>query len=263
MLHVLRDRRRRRLIQAPFPEAWVAWIDRNVQIVRGLAPEERAHLQDLVKVFVAEKHFEGCGGLAITDEMKVTIAAQACLLLLNLRHDFYSRLVAILVYPEGFRFEQTAAGPGGTVLQTQVPVMGLSSTRGVVVLSWPDVQGGGRHSGDGNNVVLHEFAHQLDQLDGAMDGAPALDTAGHYREWAQVLGREYSRLQDSLAAGKGSIIGPYAATKPVEFFAVVTELFFERPRELRAQHPELYEEFRRYYRQDPAGRESSRSSGSA
>jgi hypothetical protein len=207
----------------------------------------------LIKVFIAEKHFEGCGGMTVTDEIKVTIAAQACLLLLNIHHNYYERLVSILVYPESFNFEQEEQGlAAGTVSVINMPVSGLSSSCGVVVLSWPDTMAGARRPDDGMNVVFHEFAHQLDQLDGTMNGTPTLDSASMYREWAQVLGSEYKRLQEEVETNRPSIISDYGATKPAEFFAVVTELFFERPVELRQQHPALYDEFRKYYRQDPA-----------
>ena len=255
LFHPLRDHRRKGLEKAPFPAAWSTTIDRNVFYCQGLPPDEREHLEELVKVFVAEKHFEGCGGLKITDEIKVTIAAQACLLLLNIRHDYYERLTSVLVYPESFDFEQVERGEiAGTVSVTNRTVSGLSSSTGAVVLSWPDTVDGTRNACDGRNVVLHEFAHQLDQLDDAMNGAPALNSASMYREWARVLGSEYRRLQEEVATGVPSLISAYGATKPAEFFAVVTELFFERPLDLRQQHPALYEEFRQYYCQDPAAR---------
>ena len=253
--HPFRDRRRQELAARPFPPEWVWFIDRNVPYGRHLHPEERRHLEDLIKVFIAEKHFEGCGGLEITDEVKVTIAAQACLLLLNLHHDYYERLVSIVVYPESFDFAQEEPGPtSGTVETRRFQAAGLSSTMGAVVLSWPDTVRGGQNPGDGFNVVLHEFAHQLDQLDGVMNGAPVLEGGAMYRDWARVLGAEYQRLQAEIETDTSSLISAYGATQPAEFFAVVTELFFEKPVDLQREHPELYEEFRQYYRQDPAER---------
>ena len=254
-LHPFRDHRRQELAAQPFPPEWVQIIDRNVPYGRHLHPEERRHLEDLIKVFIAEKHFEGCGGLEITDEVKVTIAAQACLLLLNLHHNYFERLKSIVVYPESFGFTQEEPGPtSGTVEMRSFHAAGLSSTLGAVVLSWPDTMRGGQNPNDGFNVVLHEFAHQLDQLDGAMNGAPVLEGGAMYRDWAHVLGAEYQRLQAEVETGASSLISAYGATKPAEFFAVVTELFFEKPVDLQREHPELYEEFRQYYRQDPAAR---------
>ena len=254
LLHPFRDHRRQELAQQLFPAEWAEIIDRNVPCYRCLHPDERRRLEDVIKVFIAEKHFEGCAGLAITDEIKVTIAAQACLLLLNLHHDYYERLVSILVYPESFNVEQEERGPASTVEVANRAVMGLSSSQGAVVLSWPDTVEGAQWPEDGINVVFHEFAHQLDQLDGAMDGAPSLDSAALYRDWARVLGGEYLRLQAEVETGTPSLISAYGATKPAEFFAVVTELFFEKPVELQREHPALYEEFRQYFQQDPAER---------
>jgi MtfA peptidase len=254
VLHPFRDHHRKELGERPFPPAWSQVIDRNIPYCRCLHPDERKRLEDLIKVFVDEKHFEGCAGLAITDEIKVTVAAQACLLLLNLRHDYYQRLVSVLVYPESFDFEKEERGAAGTVSVSNLPVVGLSSSMGAVVLSWPDTVRGARRPDDGLNVVFHEFAHQLDQLDGAMDGAPLLASKSMYRDWAQVLSLDYQRLQEAVETDKPSLIGDYGATQPAEFFAVVTELFFEKPTELRREHPALYDEFRQYYRQDPAAR---------
>jgi Mlc titration factor MtfA (ptsG expression regulator) len=253
-LHPFRDYRRAQLARQPFPEAWARIVEANVPCCRGLHPDERTRLEQLIQVFISEKYFEGCGGMVVTDEVKVTIAAQACLLLLNLHHDYYERLASVLVYPESFLFEQKERVYTDTVSDGARPVAGLSSQNGAVVLSWPDTVQGARSTVDGYNVVFHEFAHQLDQLDGVADGAPPLERASLYRDWARVLGREYRRLQDEMESGTPSIISDYGATKPAEFFAVVTELFFEKPLELKRDHPELYEEFRQYFHQDPAGR---------
>jgi len=255
MWRPIRDHRRKEAEQRPFPQAWKDIIERDVPFCKHLHPDERLRLESLIKVFIREKNFEGCGGLIMTDEIKVTIAAQACLLLLNLHHDYFKRLVSILVYPDGFNLEQEEQGlASGTVSQTNMPVMGLSSSQGVVALSWPDTVQGAQNPSDGNNVVFHEFAHQLDQLDGAMDGAPVLDNRTMYREWAQILGSEFNQLQKDLERGRRSLISAYGATKPAEFFAVVTELFFEKPVRLQKEHPKLYEEFKQYYHQDPAAR---------
>lgn len=255
LLHPFRDHHRRELGKQPFPPEWSQIIDQNFSCYRYLHPDERKRLEEVIKVFLAEKHFEGCGGLTITDEIKVTIAAQACLLLLNLHHDYYERLISILVYPESFNFEQVERGQAaGTVSVSNMSVMGLSSRTGAVVLSWPDTIRGARNLADGTNVVFHEFAHQLDQLDGAMNGAPLLDSAFLYRDWAQVLGLEYKRLQEEVDTGRPTLISAYGATKPAEFFAVMTELFFEKPVELQREHPALYDEFKQYYHQDPAAR---------
>jgi MtfA peptidase len=232
-------------------------IQRNVPFFEALQTDERERLQNLIKVFIHEKHFEGCGGLQLTDEIKVTVAAQACLLLLNLEHDYYEELVSILIYPAGFTHLGISRDESGFVTEEEMPVSGLSFNRGVVVLSWPDTVGGAQNTQDGHNVVFHEFAHQLDQLSGAVNGAPLLENREQYRDWCQVLSREYRELQEDIHRRRPSIIREYGATAPAEFFAVVTEIFFEKPRQLREEHPQLYEEFRQYYRQDPAERMES------
>ncbi|MDD2601199.1 MAG: zinc-dependent peptidase [Kiritimatiellae bacterium] len=254
IFHPLRKRRRKALNLMPFPPKWAQIIEKNVPCYQGLRAEERAHLEDLIKVFISEKNFEGCGGLVITDEIKVTVAALACLLLLNLNIDYYGQLVSVLVYPSGFNFKQVELHAIGTVSESDMPAAGLSSSKGVIVLSWPDTISGSLNPVDGVNVVFHEFAHQLDQLDGVMNGAPLLSSASLYSEWSKVLSAEYEQLREDVARQRESIIRAYGATRPAEFFAVVTEIFFEQPLQLKQDHPELYEEFSSYYRQDPAAR---------
>lgn len=254
IFHPFRDHRRRVLDEEPFPEEWSAIIEKNVAFFKELHPDERERLEDLIKIFIHEKHFEGCGGFEVTDEVKVTIAAQACLLLLNLEHNYYDELVSILIYPSGFNHKGMCYNEGGMITEEDVPVSGLSSSGGVIVLSWPDTIGGAKNTEDGNNVVFHEFAHQLDLLSGNVNGAPVLSSYAEYRDWGRILTREYKELQEDVAKHRRSVIRAYGATTPAEFFAVVTEIFFEKPRQLKEDHPELYEEFKHYYRQDPAER---------
>ncbi len=253
--HPIRDARRKKLAGEPFSSEWAKIIDRNVPYCRKLNPQERLKLWNLIKIFVVEKNFEGCAGLEITDEIRLTIAAQACLLLLNLHENtFYEKLATILVYPAGFEFDNETYEGNGIVSEEKMPVLGLSYSLGVISLSWADAESGAKRPGDGSNVVFHEFAHQLDLLDNAMNGAPVLNSRSMYRDWARVLGAEFEELRKDVAEGIPSIISSYGATKPAEFFAVVTELFFERPVQLKRTHPALYEEFRQYYEQDPATR---------
>lgn len=236
----------------PFPEAFRAHLERNVPYLRRLDAAERTKLEGLVQVFLAEKSFEGCGGLVLTDEMRVTIAAQACLLVLHREGELYPELASILVYPSTFR-SRTARSDGGVVVEGSEARLG-ESARGTVVLAWDDVLHGARLTHDGHNVVLHELAHQLDQEDGAADGAPILDRRSAYGAWAEVLG-QYAALVESVERQRKSDLDEYGATNPAEFFAVVTEAFFERPRELARKHPALYAQLRDYYRQDPARRD--------
>jgi len=252
MLDFIRKRRRRRLRAAPFPDAWRGVVERNFEMFHRLPAADRAELLGHMNVFLAEKTFEGCGGLEMTDEIRVTIAAQACLLLLH--HDdphYYPDLYTILVYPHAYVARAKEILPGGIVVEGTSARLGESWVRGCVVLSWDDVRRGASDVADGHNVVLHEFAHQLDQEDGTSDGAPILDRRSQYVAWARVLGDEFEKLRRSAERGTRTDIDTYGATNAAEFFAVVTEAFFERPRSLHKRHPELYEELAMFYKQDP------------
>ncbi|HVH67438.1 MAG TPA: M90 family metallopeptidase [Gemmatimonadales bacterium] len=242
-----------RLPIGPIPDAWSDIVERNVPLARSLSSDERVRLLRLVQLFLAEKHFEGCGGLDVTEEMKVTIAAEACLLLLHLDGPCYPTLRTILVYPREFVPKIARSPHTGEIVHPAVPLMGESWGDGVVVISWDDVVRGARNRADGQNVVLHEFAHQLDEEDGATDGTPILPR-GALRTWAEVLSTEYERLREDVASDRPSTLDEYGATNKPEFFAVATETFFEKPLELEREHPELYVELRKFYRQDPARR---------
>ena len=257
MFRWLKRRRRGALRRRPFPQAWEDIIERNVPQWRSLDPDEREQMKGHIHVFLAEKTFQGCGGLAITDEIRLTIAAQACLLLLHREGDYFPRMTSILVYPSHYATPVRQRAAGGFVIETEQTRLGESWYRGPVVLSWDGVLHGASDVGDGRNVVLHEFAHQLDSADGAVDGAPDLGQPERYAAWAWVLGEEYQDLVERMHAHRGSIIRGYGATSPAEFFAVVTEVFFEKPADLQRRHPELYEQFKAFYKQDPAARMSN------
>lgn len=248
----LEKKRRRRLMRTQLPTEWLDIVHRNVPYVANLSEEDQNELQGLVQVFLNEKHFEGCGGLELTDEIRVTIAAQACVLLLHRDTDFYPKLQSIVVYPHayvarGLHVDDEYVRSGGPEAR-----LGESWSQGSVVLSWDDVLRGAHDVNDGHNVVFHEFAHQLDQENALGPGAPALPRRSMYLAWARVLGHEYEELVDELEHQRRTSIDPYGATNPAEFFAVVTEAFFEKPRQLKKRHPELYEQFRGFYDQDPA-----------
>jgi Mlc titration factor MtfA (ptsG expression regulator) len=237
----------------PWPDAWHGIVARNVALVQRLGPEDRETLEGLVQLFLDDKTFEGCGGLEITDEIRVTVAVQACLLLVGLEVDLpYPGLDVIRVYPSTY-VVPAKEREGYTVIDGPSRQLGQSSRRGYVVLSWDAALRGGRGA-DGENVVLHEFAHQLDAADGASDGAPVLADPGLYGPWARVLGEAYEQLLRDVDAHRPGPLDPYGATSPAEFFAVATEAFFERPERLRKERPALYEVLARYYGQDPAGR---------
>ena len=242
--------RRTRLMAKSFSNEWRQIIEANVPLYRRLPDELKQQLHGLVHIFLAEKHFEGCGGLEITEEMKVTIAAQACMLLLNRRPTFFPKLHTILVYPQTYVARDTSYD-GQIVSDGDDARLGESWQNGPVVLAWDSVKGGTTNTADAHNVVLHEFAHQLDQEDGAADGAPILTHRSRYMAWARVLGSEYEALQESKKRHRRSVLDRYGATNPAEFFAVATEAFFEKPRQMQKRHAELYHELRDYYHLDP------------
>ncbi len=243
--------RREALRAQPFPAPWLAILERDVPSYQRLNEADRAELQGHIQVFVAEKNFEGCGGLEMTDEIKLVIAAQACLLLLHRETDYYPRLDSILVYPGAYVARSTEVLGGNLVLEGEQTRLGEAWQGGAVVLSWDDVQTGAADFRDGHNVVLHEFAHQLDHEDSAPDGAPVLPKRAMYTAWARVLGAEYEQLRLDAESHRKTVLDKPGATKPAEFFAVATECFFEKPAQLRSKHPELYEELKEYYQQDP------------
>jgi MtfA peptidase len=223
-----------------------------VRVFDTLPTADQEELFGHVQVFLAEKRFEGCAGLTMTDEIRVTIAAQACLLLLHRETDYYPSVVSILVYPHTI----LATEPrqiGYVVSEEPTAVLGQTGRRlGVVLLAWDATQHGVIDPHDGDNVVVHEFAHQLDYEDGVTDGTPALPSRAAVRTWARVLGADYKRLQADARAGRSSVLDDYGATNPAEFFAVATETFFERPRALRRHRPDLYAQLEAYFHQDPA-----------
>lgn len=205
-----------------------------------------------MQIFIAEKRFEGVGGLEMTDEVRVTVAAQACLLVLHRAADDYPALSTILVYPSAYRARETEHGEFGMVTEIEQVRAGEAYNAETIVLSWDDVRGGAAGDGDGHNVVFHEFAHQLDMEDRSSNGAPQLADERMYAAWSRVLGHEYAQLQDAVEHRHRTLLDPYGSQSPAEFFAVATETFFEKPIKLRDEHAELYGQLRDFYRQDPA-----------
>lgn len=249
---VRRTIRRRRLLEAPFPAAWQEMLRRNVSLYRHLPDSLRSQLHGDIHVFLAEKRFEGCGGLAITDEIRVTVAAEACMLLLNRPRHYYPLLRSILVYPTAYLARQYDPLGGAGYIEGDVPLAGQSWRGGSLVLAWDHVRAEARDGQDGHNVVLHEFAHQLDEEDGPADGAPVLDDPARYAAWARVCRKEYEELCRDVTLHRRSVLDAYGATNPAEFFAVATETFFEKPRQLQRHEPDLYGVLKDYYRLDPA-----------
>ena len=254
MFGILKKWRRKRLITQSFPSEWLKILRQRVPYYGLLTHKEQKELRDDIRIFLSEKQFEGCGGLEITDEIRVTIAAQACILLLNRQHDYYPNLQSILVYPSAYIAKERSVDAAGIVSEGPQARLGEAWLRGAVILSWGDVQRGFRDPQDGRNVTLHEFAHQLDQQDGIFDGAPLLDKRSRYSSWARILRKEYEALRNSSERGESTFIDEYGATNPAEFFAVITEAFFENPKGLKQKHPELYQELKQFFHQDTLAR---------
>lgn len=247
----LRKWRRNRIAARQFPGQWLEILKRNVSLYNHLPAEDKAELQRHILIFIAEKRFEGCGGLKITDEIKVIIAAGACILLLHRKTDYYPVLSSILVYPHAFIAHRAEYLASGVVSEGPQVLLGESHRCGSVVLSWDDVRHDAADIYDGQNVVFHEFAHQLDSSAGKGDSSVVLKDSSSYIAWARVLQKDYERLKVAAQQNRPAFLNKYGATDPAEFFAVATEFFFEKPKELKQLHPDLYNELKRFYQQDP------------
>jgi MtfA peptidase len=244
------DWRDKRILKRPFSTHWQAIVQRRLPFLQKLSEAEQKQLQDMIKLFVAKKIFYGCGGLEINDDIRVTIAAEACLLLLNRNTGIYPALKHILVYPYAFKVERQQQNPDGTVSQMKSDLLGESWDNSKVILSWDNVEHGIENFNDGHNVVLHEFSHQLDSESGSANGAPLLKK-NSYQLWAKVLSKEFEALVKASEGHDTAVMDYYGATNPAEFFAVATEAFFEKPQQMSIKHPELYNEFKTYYCVDP------------
>ncbi|ALC14903.1 hypothetical protein DSOUD_0102 [Desulfuromonas soudanensis] len=259
MFHWLRDNHREEVRRRSFPSEWESFLRTSVAHYSVLDDPERAELRALTLVLLEEKNWEGCGGLELTDEIRVTIAAQACLLLLGLPHDYYRNVESILVYPSTVVIPERRPGVFERVnapVETAIPILGQAIARGAVILVWDAVKRGARHPEQGHNVVYHEFAHKLDMLDGAADGTPPLADGDQLAEWVAVCSREFLRLRELAEKGHKTFLDAYGARNEAEFFAVATEEFFDRPLALQKHAADLYRVLGAYYRQDPAGRAS-------
>ncbi|MBT3279597.1 MAG: zinc-dependent peptidase [Phycisphaerales bacterium] len=255
MTHHFRKRRWAKIRQAPFSEAWREIIARRIPAYSRLDTAGQKRLEDWTQIFLAEKEFTGCDGLEMTDEIRVTIAAAACMLLVGFEDNqarCYPSLTSIFVYPQQYERTTMRHFEGGLAIESDSTILGESWHRGPIVLSWCNVEMGLANDADGHNVVFHEFAHQLDDESGRTDGAPVLGDRRQYGPWARVLGTEYQKLVDAAMRHRKSSLDKYGATNPAEFFAVVTEEFFEQPHQLLRLHPDLYEQFKAFYKQDPA-----------
>ena len=243
-------RRRQRVMSQPFPTQWRKIIKHRLPFFRGLPDHLQLQLKKHIQVFIAEKEFTGCDGQQINDDVKVTIAAQACLLLLNKDTDYYPKLKQILVYPSAF-YVDSEQNDNGIVSHKRRVLLGESWEEGKVVLSWPDTLASAADPTDGSNLIFHEFAHQLDQQTGIANGAPILSKQEDYKEWSKILNQEYKQLQYCAENQIPCLFDYYGATNPAEFFAVITEVFFEQPQAFHQQHPQLYRQLAKAYALEP------------
>ncbi|GIU51160.1 hypothetical protein TUM4438_39770 [Shewanella sairae] len=244
-------RRRLAITQHPFPREWRDILKRRIPFFRALPTDLQLQLKKHIQIFIAEKHFIGCDGLKIDDDIRVTVAAQACLLLLNRNTNFYPNLKEILIYPSVFIVEGQQQHSGGVIYEQRRVLSGESWQHGRVILSWQTTKHDAAVPDDGHNVVIHEFAHQLDQEDGNANGAPILKNTADYQSWSKVLMEEYQSLVSAAQHGGYSLFSYYGATNPAEFFAVISEVFFEQPHEFIRQHTALYNELSSFYQLDP------------
>ena len=244
-------KRRLRLRDRPLPEGVEEVLSRNIGLYSVVPDDLRAELHGHINVFLNEKRFLGVGGQEITPEVMSTVAGMACMLLLNREPSYFPGFTSILIYPD--TYETTLVEHDGVVeTSKRSRRAGESWHRGPVVLSWSDVLHGASNSSDGYNVVLHEFAHKLDEENSGTNGLPILHETDHYADWAEVLGREYRSFEDRVSRRKNKVIDDYGLTSPAEFFAVATESFFEKAVAMRKRLPDLYEQLRRFYAVDPA-----------
>lgn len=246
-----KTRHRQRVTAKPFPKNWRMILKQRLPYFHALPTDLQLQLKRHIQIFIDEKCFIGCDGLKITDEVKVTIAAQACLLLLNRHTDFYPKLKQILVYPDAFIVNNQQQDANGIVWEQRNVLAGESWEQGKVVLSWKNTLDSAADPHDGNNVVIHEFAHQLDQENGQANGAPILPYSTDYPTWSRVLNEAFIQLQQCANLGTPSLFNYYGATNPAEFFAVITETFFERPEDFYQHELALYRELSYFYRLDP------------
>lgn len=234
-----------------FPSNYAKILRRNVPEYRHLPTDLQMQLKRRIKQFLHEKKFVGCAGLEMSDEIKVTIAGKACLLLLNRECEIYPSLTHILVYPGSFLVPRQERNEDGTVMQSNPALSGESWSDGRVILAWDQIVNNEHVQSLGQDVVLHEFAHQLDSENGSTNGAPHLPSTQAYKRWSQLMQAEFDRLRAELEQGIPTLIDPYGATNPAEFFAVVTEAFYKKSHALAEAHPALFAELKRFYRVDP------------
>jgi len=238
-------------VEAVFKNEWKDLLVANVPLYSRLPNDLKQRLHERIARFIESTRFEGCNGLELSEAMILTVAAQASMLVLHRDGEPYPELRTVYLYPTTFSSVQKRQDQYGIVTEGEVHRLGESWEMGTVILAWDSVKQGVRNIHDAHNVAFHEFAHQLDHEDGGTDGAPALPGREAYRSWAGVFRENYADYLEEVAAGKRTLIDEYGATNPAEFFAVATETFFEKPRQLFKKRPDLYDELKKFYVVDP------------
>ena len=247
-----RWRRGRAAQRSPVSAAEWSAVSQRFSFLRALNADEQSRLRDLVAAFLNEKSLQGAGGLTISRDIELVIAAQACLLVLNLDLEYYDDWIEIIVYPDEFIVDHEYMDEDGVMHHVRAPLSGEAWEQGPVILSWVDAEAA--DSGDGYNVVMHEFAHKLDMRNGAADGFPPLHAGMDRETWTGTFTEAFADLERRLDAREDTLIDEYAAEDPAEFFAVLSELFFERPDALQQDYPAVYEQLSQFYRQNPLSR---------
>ncbi|MBE9175840.1 zinc-dependent peptidase [Synechocystis salina LEGE 06155] len=246
------DWREKQLFQRPLPPHWQAILGDRLPFYQQLSPQQRQKLAAKIQLFLQQKQFIGCNDFVLTDEVRLVIAAQACYLALELGSNPYPRLDTILVYPDAFQVRQVSSPDGYVVEEEETIRAGESWDRaGQLILAWGTIAWDLERWQDGHNVIFHEFAHQLDMGDGAMNGVPKLARRNDYQRWQSIFAAEYQQLLSQLEHNLPTVIDPYGSTNPCEFFAVVTETFFEKGQELQRHHGQLYQVLQKYYCLEP------------
>ncbi|XOZ34505.1 zinc-dependent peptidase [Halomonadaceae bacterium KBTZ08] len=248
-LFFYQDWRRNRQLRHPFPSHWRALLNTQVPLYRQLPPQLRNQLEQRVQIFLAEKTFYGCDGFEVDETVRLTIAGHACLLIVARNISDFDAIHSILVYPDQY-YVRSLESDGITVSASNQIRAGEASNRGQVVLAWTDCEEGAIHPDGAHNVILHEFAHQLDYLDGTADGAPPL-SGEQARHWQETMSRAYQDLRRSIRFHRKPWLDAYGATEPAEFFAVLTETFFQQPGHLNAKQPDVYQTLCGFFRLDP------------
>lgn len=245
-------RRKRALMHSSITADQWGQVEATLSALDGMSPDERKRLRELAVLFLSEKSIEPVSGLQLAEPTRLSLALQASLPVLNLSFDWYDGWVAIIVYPDEFVSDHEAVDEAGVVHRVREARSGESWQHGPVILSLSDVKD--REHWDGHNVVIHEFAHKLDMLNGDANGLPPLHRDMRVQDWSAALSRAFEDLRQRVDRAEPTFIDPYATESPGEFFAVVSEVFFEAPEELHAVYPAVYEQLRQFYRQDPLAR---------